>query len=1057
MEQRKHPSPVSDTAPLVGGRYALECALGEGGMGTVWRALDLRTQRHVAIKLLHCRGPEASRRLRREMQALARLRHPNLVDVLDSGTTDEDAPYMVMELVLGTTLKDELRRANRMPVDRVCPIAGQIARALVAAHAEGVVHRDVKPSNVMLSELYGEHDIVKLVDFGVAQVVDSGQASLGSARFVGTPDYASPEQAKGEATTPHTDLYALGVVMYEMLTGRLPFQAETSMGMLFHHANTLPQPPGRLARGVPEWLDGLVTSLLQKAPNRRPQSAREVLNCLQDARRATLETALETAHTTDSLPRAALEATRLDHFVGRELEQARLRGAVDRAVVGAGGVVFISGDAGIGKTMLLARLPSLARAAGHTVFVASGRCLDHSAASEPYLPFLQAVGEWLTGVDAERARKLLRRHAPTWCLQFPSAFGSDGTLDQLRREAHGATRERMLRELADVLDAAAEERCLLLLLEDLHWADPSSVDQIRLLCQRSERRGWLVVGTFRAEGLATHNPPLDKLRHDLRRMSHCDEVTLAGLTGEQVAAYLEARFPAHDFPSSFFTTLTTRTEGHPLFVTRLLDLLVERGDLVEEEAIWRLARPAEKLALEVPVSISSVIQRKLDALAGSERKVLQYASVEGPEFASDVLAELLGEPELELEERLVSLERSHRLIVTLDEEELSPGRFVTRYRFAHMLYRDHLYAELTSGRRRDLHRRVAGALLRRLEPSTPANERVRSERGAIPSAVLALHFERGQELVHASDYLLQAGESAERVYASDEAGQLYAHGAELLAALLPTERPQHYVRLYENLGRIKLELQQFDQAEGAFESLLAHGNAVADGLLQVDALQGLSVATLGLGKLDKMGVHLEQGLKLARATGDQSRQSALLALRATRELELGKLEGTQGQEADVSVSSPWSGAKLAAGAAVGLIGVAIVGAALLGFERPRTTPVGAGSGAEQEPIERPPAPPLPREPTLEIAVPPPAPLPSDMPQPNAFVRPVPAPDGHAPVPVQPAPTPGMQPSSRPSPAPQLRSQRTPPNRLPQLLDDRPNETARPPPTSERKSDKHLGL
>jgi eukaryotic-like serine/threonine-protein kinase len=275
----ERPESASTTREVLGERYELEVCLGSGNMGSVWRAYDLRLRRQVAIKRLHRQEPEAARRFEREMEALARLRHPNLVSVFDTGLTPRGDAYLVMELVPGVTLAERIAQAGRLSVDEASHIAAQIARGLSAAHAEGVVHRDLKPSNIMLSEQYGERDCVKLVDFGVSRLVDATQQSLSGAHFIGTPLYASPEQAKGEEATDCSDLYCLGIVLYEMLVGQPPFRAESAMGVLFQHAHAVAPRPSQFHPGIPAWLDHLLQQLLQKQQPARP-SARSVLECL---------------------------------------------------------------------------------------------------------------------------------------------------------------------------------------------------------------------------------------------------------------------------------------------------------------------------------------------------------------------------------------------------------------------------------------------------------------------------------------------------------------------------------------------------------------------------------------------------------------------------------------------------------------------------------------------------------------------------------------------------------------------------------------------------------
>jgi tetratricopeptide (TPR) repeat protein len=868
-------------AELVAGRYQLQNVLGEGGMGVVWRALDCRIQRHVALKRIFRRDEAASLFLAREIHALSRLAHPNLVSVLDTGIGDDGAPFLVMELVPGASLKQELARRGRLPVERASEIAVQIARALAAAHAEGVVHRDLKPSNIMLTQLYGEIDHVKLVDFGIAHVAGASQASLTGSSFFSTPQYASPEQATGAPSSTSCDLYALGVVLFEMLTGRLPFAAETALGLLYHHAHTPPPRPVVFFPELPTWLDELVVCLLQKRASHRPGSAREVLECLRSQRAPIGDVALEATEALGvSLSLAApasfvdptLGESARDDFVGRELELRGLGGRLAQAMNGRGGVVLISGEAGLGKTTLAERFFELARASVRP-FAACGRCFEHATSGEPYFPFLEAVATLLKGSDGAHCKELLRRHAPTWCLQFPGHF-SDSDASGLRRETSGSDRERMLRELGDLLSALADERGVLLLLEDLHWADPSSVDLLRLLCSRSGGQRWLLVGTFRGELLPLSNPPLERLRRDVNALRDCAELPLSGLTEAQLREYVGMRFWSHALPDDFLKTLARRTEGQPLFLTRLLDLLVERGDLHEVDGTWRLARPTSAVSLDVPAAVSAVIERKLASLPEADRRALQYASVEGAEFRSDVLAALLEEDEVELEEKLGGLERIHHLVERVREEKVAAGRFVTHYRFAHALYHESLYGALAGARRRDLHRRAAAAL----------------QGHETQPALLALHFERAGDVLSATRYLLAAGEKAEATYATPEAMQVYTRALGMLGELPLEQRPPHYASLQRKLGKLALSIRDDALTTAAYAALLSHGQATSDVEAQLEGCIGLAAGAYHRHDLGDMEQWLERGLTLATSGAHERYESVLLALAGDRELRLNQFE-----------------------------------------------------------------------------------------------------------------------------------------------------------------------
>ncbi|MBV9165784.1 MAG: serine/threonine protein kinase [Solirubrobacterales bacterium] len=216
----------------LGGRYRLEARIGHGGMSTVYRALDETLQRSVAIKLMNREVLSDSaqlERFRREARAVAQLNHPHIVGVIDAGE-DEGRPYIVFEYVEGETLKDRIRRGGRLPIPEAVAYAIEIARALGAAHARHIVHRDVKPQNVLIDE----EGSCKVTDFGIARTLDE-EGLTADGRVLGTTDYVSPEQALGQQVTGQSDLYSLGVLMYEMLTGEVPFRGESQVSVAMKH------------------------------------------------------------------------------------------------------------------------------------------------------------------------------------------------------------------------------------------------------------------------------------------------------------------------------------------------------------------------------------------------------------------------------------------------------------------------------------------------------------------------------------------------------------------------------------------------------------------------------------------------------------------------------------------------------------------------------------------------------------------------------------------------------------------------------------------------------
>jgi serine/threonine-protein kinase len=256
------------------GRYRLVGTLAEGGMGIVYEAVQLPINRPVAIKVMRDdlgRDPDHARRFLREAQLMSRIQHPNVVNVLDYGEAENGRLYVAMERLRGRTLEAALEEDKTFTVRRTCQVALQLADALCAAHALGVIHRDLKPSNiVLLSEL---DDWVKVLDFGLAKLFEDDGDLTYAGVVIGTPLYMAPEAVRCEPADPRTDLYAVGCILYEMLTGKAPFDASSSALVLARQLDDIPPP---LPPFVPAPLRMLVERLLAKTPEARPQSALEV-------------------------------------------------------------------------------------------------------------------------------------------------------------------------------------------------------------------------------------------------------------------------------------------------------------------------------------------------------------------------------------------------------------------------------------------------------------------------------------------------------------------------------------------------------------------------------------------------------------------------------------------------------------------------------------------------------------------------------------------------------------------------------------------------------------
>jgi predicted ATPase len=838
------------------GPYRIEAHIGAGGMGQVYRARDARLERTVAIKVLprddFTNYPNRKRRFVQEARAVSALNHPNIVILYDIAS-EREIDFLVLEYVPGNTLQ-QMVPVGGLPFAEVVRYGVQIAQALGAAHGAGIVHRDIKPSNIIVTP----ESQVKVLDFGVAKLMETirigpdvetltgEKAYTTPGMLVGTVSYMSPEQTRGESLDGRSDIFSLGCVLYEAVTGLLPFRGPSALAIMHEIAIVNPPAPSSVRPDLPPEFDMVIDRALAKDKDRRYASALELAEALQ----AMLGQIRPPAPT--------VAGRRPEALVGREPEICRLREVLGTAVRGFGKIVFLTGGPGIGKSALAEAFLFHARRDYPELLVGRGVCIEQYGAGEAYLPFLDALSGLLSGSGREFVMVMLRRHAPTWCLQFPAIFASAGTFEQLHREAIGATKERMLREFGDALGALASAAPVVLLLEDLHWSDPSSVDLLRHLGSRAGEQRIFLIGTLRPEEVDRSNHPIRNCKREMQGHNLCGEIRLPLLQPEHIASYLDTRFVPNDFPPELSGLIYRKTEGHPLFSAALIQLLSDRGDICKPNAHWTVVRPLAELGLEVPESVRGLIRKKIEVLEDEDRRALQYASIEGEEFTSTVLAEMLGTDELALEQRLDSLDRVHRLIETRGEEELPDGSLATKYRFAHALYQNTLYEDLLGKHRALLHRQAGELLVRHYGDQT-----VRI------AGALTTHFERGRDYPRAIEYLIQAAQVAMERYAGAGAEEHYSHALQLVKKLPSAEHAKREIALLHERGTVRVALGRLAEAENDFLGVLERARATGDAIHECMALNALANPFLSVSsqRADKMD-RAEKALQIAEQTGN---------------------------------------------------------------------------------------------------------------------------------------------------------------------------------------------
>ena len=456
-------------------------------------------------------------------------------------------------------------------------------------------------------------------------------------------------------------------------------------------------------------------------------------------------------------------------ILGREAELAQMHGWLDQALGGERQTIFITGEPGIGKTTIVqAFLEQVSQA---SVLVVRGQCLEHYGAAEPFLPLLDGFSRMLRSSGGTQALDLLRQQAPMWLAQMPSLISQSETAHQQSQVA-GSSRERMLREMAGAIESLTAHAPLLLVLEDLHWSDYSTLDLMSYLARRSDPARLMIIGTYRPVDVILNDHPLKGVKRELQAHSLCHELSLEYLAEDVIAEYLAARFPRHLLPGSLRRTIYQRTEGNPLFMVTLLDFLCNEKMIVEEQGIWKLRVDLAEVEQGVPGNLRQLIEKQIERLSADERIVLEAASVAGTECSSVAIAAGLGMPIEWVEKLCEELARRHQFLSPSWLVELPDGTITPRHRFIHVLYREVPYRLIAPRLRSQIHHRIADC-----------GEQVYGDRKSEIAAELAMHYEQSRDWLRASKYLIEAAQNATRKSAHHEAAGLARRGLEALRSL----------------------------------------------------------------------------------------------------------------------------------------------------------------------------------------------------------------------------------------------------------------------------------
>jgi tetratricopeptide (TPR) repeat protein len=726
-------------------RYRLDSEIGRGGMGAVFRATDLELQREVAVKLISAQNSDSRERLLREARAAAALNHPHIVTIHDVGEID-GFPFLVMEYVSGPRLS----QARPTDFSRVVAIAVQICDALEHAHNNQIVHRDLKPDNVLLSGT-SDSSTVKLADLGLALPAYAARISRAGI-IVGTAAYMAPEQALGQTVDGRADLYALGVLLYELTTGRVPFHGDDPLTIVSQHVHAPVVPPRVLRSDIPPVLETIIVRLLAKDPAQRFSSAAET-------RAALLESLKTESAPAEAAPVAAiLDALARGRLVGRGAELAEARELWQRAREGRGHGVLLSGEPGAGKTRLAREITIQAAVDG--ALVLSGGCYEYEAAT-PYLPFVEAFRRWVREEqNNDRLREILGDTATQIAKLAPEIETRLGPFAERQQLAPHEERLLFFDAVAQVFSNIARRQSLLFYADDLHWADRGTLWLLSHLLRQLHNERVLILGAYRETELDRAHP-LAKALVDWNRERLTTRVVLRRFNESETSDQLDALLGEH-VSGEFAVAVHRETEGNPFFVEEVLKALIERGSVRRESGHWRRCDMDQML---IPQSVKEAIGNRLDRVSENCNDVLRICAILGKVFSFEELTAAAEQNE-------------DALLDALDEAvgaQLIAAGSGDSFSFTHDKIREVLYEELNPIRRRRLHRHVAEGLEQHCTRSQCAVEK------------LAHHYIQAGDHQRGLKYAKKAAEEAARVFAFDEAIAAYGRARDCAEALGLTE------------------------------------------------------------------------------------------------------------------------------------------------------------------------------------------------------------------------------------------------------------------------------
>lgn len=829
--------------------YKIVDKIGEGGMGVVYKAEDTKLNRTVALKippLSVIQDKDKKARFLREAQACAALDHPNITRIYEVDEF-EGQDFICMEFVEGKTLARVLKQGP-LRIDQVVEVGLQICSALFQAHEKNIIHRDIKPENIMMTE----SGSVKVMDFGIAKFVDTVTLTR-EGEILGTVAYMSPQQAVGDEIDFRSDVFSVGTVLYELLTGKLPFTGEQPIAIVYSLLNEEPLRIRELREDVPVEFEQIIFKALRKDPRERYQNISEMqkdIESFKDFLKGKKGKEVLDLIASEGVFREPREELRSD-LVGRNDEFQFLKERLQKMLLQEGSTVFVAGEAGIGKTRIVQELADFARdkKVRHLV----GRCILGEG-SLPYQPFIELIGKYLELKDVKKEEDLEGFISD----RLPVLSGRTNILKVFLNvskvdESSLLRKEQLWDAITKLIENISQERPLLLHLDDVHWADEPSLQLLYYLARSCGNSRILIVCTYRPEDvLEEKKHPLVSVQREMSREGLYQEIKLQRLEEDEIKQMVTSIFPGFDFNHNLMRLLHQETEGNPFFVLEILRLFKGEGVVERENGKWALKKDIEEIS--IPSRVYDVVVRRVSRLDDEEKEILEVAAVDGEMFQSDSVSHCLNYDRIAVLKTLQHLQKSHHLIQARER----------KYKFDHTKIREILYENIIPELRIEYHRLLGEYYM----------EKYQAKEDYAP--IIAHHLYEGDHRQEALPFLITAGDTSAKVFANRSALDYYQKALEVLEAD-PGKEEELLLNLYHKEARIFSRLSKYKEGKELAQNSLILSRELKNRKLEGEFHRWLGDFNLRLVEHQESLSHFAEAIKIARETESKKLQSMALA------------------------------------------------------------------------------------------------------------------------------------------------------------------------------------